>query len=184
MADSYILDPFYALASEVEATKTKVADSVFEGYKLSVAQTNDINNRAMQVALHDTAAFAGLKQQIANAVGETMLAEARTTGAIGRVAMETQRLIMEQEEATRGLIDGLNTQNLNTALVNQNTALVGGGLGYAGLGLQYGGLNTAYQSAATNSAISAIGSTIGTQSFVNTGSVANSSQNTASTNIV
>ena len=184
MADSYILDPFYALASEVEATKTKVADSVFEGYKLSVAQTNDINNRAMQVALHDTAAFADIKQQIADAIGQTMLAAARTDAAVGRVAMETQALIMQQEEKTRELIDGLNTQNLNTALINQNTALVGGGLGYAGLGLQYGGLNTAYQSVATTSAVNALQSQVGTQSFVNTGSVANSSQNTASTNIV
>lgn len=184
MADSYVLDPFYALASEVEATKTKVADSVFEGYKLSVAQTNDINNRAMQVALHDTAAFAEIKQSIADSIGQTMLAAARTDAAVGRVAMETQALIMQQDEFTRELINGLNTQNLNTALINQNTALIGGGVGYAGLGMQYGGLNTAYQSASTTSAINAIGSTIGTQSFVNTGSVANSSQNTASTNIV
>jgi phage gpG-like protein len=184
MADSYMMDPFYALSREVESTKTKVADSVFEGYKLSVAQTNDINNRAMQVALHDTAAFAEIKQQIANAIGETMLAASRTDGAIGRNAMSTQALIMEQEEKTRELIDGLNTQNLNTALINQNTALIGGGLGYGALGLQYGGLNTAYQSAASTSAINALGSQIGTQSFINTGSVANSSQNTASTNIV
>jgi hypothetical protein len=183
MADSYMLDPFYAIAAEVEATKTKVADSVFEGYKLSVAQTNDINNRAMQVALHDTAAFAEIKQQIANAIGETMKAEAGSSSAVARVAMETQRLIMEQEETTRGLIEDLNTQNLNTALINQNTALVGGGLGYQGLGMQYGGLNSAYQNASTTSAINAIGSTIGTQSFVNTGTVANSSQNTASSNI-
>jgi hypothetical protein len=72
MADisSFVMDPFYALSREVEATKTKVADSVFENYKLQVAQTNDINNRAMQVALHDTAAFAEIKQQIANAIGE------------------------------------------------------------------------------------------------------------------
>ena len=183
MADSYVLDPFYALASEVEATKTKVADSVFEGYKLSVAQTNDINNRAMQVALHDTAAFADIKQQVANAIGETMLAAARTDAAIGRNAMTTQALIMEQEEKTRELIDGLNTQNLNTALINQNTALVGGGLGYGALGLQYGGLNSAYQSVATTSAINALGSQIESQSLINTGAMTDSTQNTASTNI-
>lgn len=181
--DGIISDPFYALANEVEAVKTKVADSVFEGYKLSVAQTNDINNRAMQVALHDTSALDGLKGQVADAIGQTMLAAGRTDSAIGATAMTTQRMIMEQDEFTRGLIDSLNTQNLNTALINQNGALVAGGIGYQGLGLQYGGLNTAYQTQAVNSAVNAIGSTVGTQSFINTGSVANSSQNTASTNI-
>lgn len=184
MADSYVLDPFYALSREVESTKTKVADSVFEGYKLSVAQTNDINNRAMQVALHDTAAFADLKQQIANSIGETMLAAARTEGAIGRNAMSTQALIMEQEEKTRELIEALNTQNLNTTLINQNTALVGGGIGYQGLGLAYGGLNTAVQSVNLASATNALQSQIQDQSLVNTGTMSGSEQTQTPTNVV
>jgi hypothetical protein len=180
---SFVMDPFYALSREVEATKTKVADSVFENYKLQVAQSNDINNRAMQVALHDTAAFATIKQQIADSVLQTMLAAGRTDAQIGATAMSTQRLVMEQAEKTRGLITGLNTQNLNTALINQNTALVGGGLGYQGLGLAYGGLNSAYQSVQTNTAINALGSQVVGQRLVNTGTFTGSNQTATPTNI-
>ena len=180
---SFVMDPFYALSREVEATKTKVADSVFENYKLQVAQTNDINNRAMQVALHDTAALADLKQQVADSVLQTMLAAARTDAQIGATAMSTQRLVMEQAEKTRGLVSALNTQNLNTALINQNTALIGGGLGYNQLGLAYGGLNSAFQSANVNTAINALGSQVVGQRLVNTGTFTGSSQSATPTNI-
>ena len=183
MAD-FMLDPFYAISREVEATKTKVADSVFEGYKLSVAQTNDINDRAMQVALHNDSAFADLKQQVANSIAETMLAASRTDGAIGRSAMSTQQLIMEQEEKTRELIDGLNTQNLNTSFINGNTALVAGGLAYGGLGLAAGGLNTAVQNANLSSATNALQSQIQDQSLVNTGTMTGSEQTQTPTNVV
>lgn len=181
---SFVMDPFYALSREIEATKTKVADSVFEGYKLSVAQTNDINNRAMQVALHDTAAFADLKQQIADGVAQTMLAAARTDAAIAATAGLTQRMIMEDGVRTRDLISGLNTQNLNTALINQNTALVGGGLAYGGLGLAHGALNTAFQSANLASATNALQSQIQDQSLVNTGTMTDSTQTQTPTNVV
>ena len=185
MADmtSFTMDPFYALAREVEATKTKVSDSIFENYKLQVAQTNDINNRAMQVALHDSTALADLKQQIADSVLQTMLAASRTDAAIGQTAMSTQRTVMEQGELTRGLISALNTQNLNTALINTNTALVGGGLAYSGLGLAYGGLNSAYQSANTNSAINAFQSQLTAQGVINTGTMTGTTQTATPTSI-
>lgn len=182
MAD-FMTDPFYALASEVEATKTKVADSVFEGYKLSVAQTNDINNRAMQVALHDSSAFADLNAAISAGTLQTMIAASRTDGVLGSTAMTTQRLIMEEAERTRELVDGLNTQNLNTALINSNTALVGGGIGYQGLGLAYGGLGSAVQSVNTSSAVQALQSQVADQSIVNTGAMT-STQTQSPTNIV
>ena len=181
---SFVMDPFYALSREVEATKTKVADSVFENYKLQVAQTNDINNRAMQVALHDSTALANLKQQVADSVVQTMLAASRTDGQIGATAMSTQRLVMEQAEKTRGLVSALNTQNLNTALINQNTALVGGGIGYGQLGLAYGGLNTAYQSANLSSAVNAIGSQVSGQRLVNTGTYTGNVQSQTPTNVL
>jgi hypothetical protein len=170
MADTgYTMDPFYALSKEIEATKTKVADSVFENYKLSVAQTNDINNRAMQVALHDTAALADLKAAVSKGTLEAMLAASRTDAAIGQTAMATQRVVMEQGEATRGLINAINTQNLNTALINTNTALVGSGVAYNGLGIAAAGVNSAVQSANTNSAVNAFQSQLSGQRFVNTG---------------
>lgn len=187
MADgitSFTMDPFYALSREIEATKTKVADSVFENYKLQVAQTNDINNRAMQVALHDATALADIKQAATEGTLQTMLAAARTDAQIATTALSTQRLIMEQSEATRALIAGLNTQNLNTALINTNTALVGGGIGYQGLGLAYGGLNTAYQSVSQNAAINAIGSQLSSQGLVNTGTMTGTTQTQSPNNIV
>jgi hypothetical protein len=185
MADytSFVMDPFYALSREVEATKTKVSDSIFENYKLQVAQTNDINNRAMQVALHDASALADLKQATSNGTLQAMLAASRTDAAVGQTAMATQRLTMEEAERTRGLVNALNTQNLNTALINTNTALVAGGLGYQNLGLAYGGLNTAYQSANVNSAVNAFQSQLTSQRFVNTGTANGNTQTSTPTSV-
>lgn len=166
MADMTTLttDPFFALTGQVNGVREKVSDSIFENYKLQVAQTNDINNRAMQVALHDASELAAIKQEIANSTLQTMLAAARTDAAIGQTAMATQRTVMEQGELTRGLINGINTQNLNTALINTNTALSGLGGQYAGLGLAYGGAVSAYQSANQVNALSALNSAIASQS--------------------
>ncbi len=184
MADMLNLttDPFFHLSREIGSTREKVSDSIFENYKLQVAQTNDINNRAMQVALHDSTAFADLKTQIADANTQSMLgiertnakiaeaslqamlAASRTDAAIGQTAAATMRAVMEQGEVTRNLINGLNTQNLNTALINTNTAITGLGVQYGGLGLAYGGAVAAYQSANTNSALNALNSAIASQS--------------------
>lgn len=176
-------DPFFSLSGQVQDVKTKVADSIFENYKLQVAQTNDINNRAMQVALHDATAFADLKAAVSNGTLQTMLAAARTDAAIGATAMSTQRTVMEQGEATRALINGLNTQNLNTALINTNTALTGLNNQYAGLGLAYGGAVSAVQSANSVNAINALHSAISTQGMVNTGTMTGTSQTSTPTSI-
>jgi hypothetical protein len=182
MADMLTTDPFFMLNGQVQSVREKVSDSIFENYKLQVAQTNDINNRAMQVALHDSTAFADLKSQIADAntqamlaaertgakiaesTLQSMLAAARTDAQIGQTAAATVRAIMEQAELTRGLINGLNTQNLNTALINTNTAFAGLGVQYGGLGLAYGGAVSAYQSANQVNALSALNSAIASQS--------------------
>jgi len=191
MADMLTTDPFFALTGQIQGVREKVSDSIFENYKLQVAQTNDINNRAMQVALHDASALADLKQATSDGTLQTMLAASRTDAAIGatssatqRVIMDTaaqqqrltmdaaaqqQRLTMEQAEATRRLIVDLNTQNLNTALINTNTALTGLGGQYAGLGLAYGGAVSAVQSANSTNAINALNSAIATQGMVTVG---------------
>jgi hypothetical protein len=167
-------DPFFELSREIASTREKVSDSIFENYKLQVAQTNDINNRAMQVALHDASALADLKQATSEGTLQTMLAAARTDAAIGQTsaavqrsiadaAIVQQRLTMEQSEMTRNLINGLNTQNLNTALINTNTALTGLGNQYAGLGLAYGGAVSAVQSANQVNALSALNSAVASQ---------------------
>jgi len=169
MADMLTTDPFFNLTNQVAGVREKVSDSIFENYKLQVAQTNDINNRAMQVALHDATELANIKQEIANSTLQTMLAASRTDAAIGATAAANQRLVMEQAEATRRLIVDLNTQNLNTALINTNTALTGLGVSYGGLGLAYGGAVSAYQSANSTSAINALNSAIASQGMVTVG---------------
>ena len=163
MADMLTTDPFFSLLQNVQDVKTKVSDSIFENYKLQVAQTNDVNNRAMQVALHNATALSDLKTATTNGTLQAMLAASRTDAQIGATAMATQRTIMEQGELTRGLIASLNTQNLNTALINTNTALVGVGGQYAGLGLAYGGAVSAYQSANQVNAVNALGSAVANQ---------------------
>ena len=176
-------DPFFSLSGQINDVKTKVADSIFENYKLQVAQTNDINNRAMQVALHDATALADLKQAVSEGTLQTMLAASRTDAAIGATAMSTQRTVMEQGEATRGLIGALNTQNLNTALINTNTALTGLNGAYAGLGLAYGGAVSAVQSANSVNAVNALNSAIATQGLVNTGTMTGTTQTATPTSI-
>ena len=91
-------DPFFSLLGTINDVKTKVSDSIFENYKLQVAQTNDINNRAMQVALHDATELANIKQEVANSTLQTMLAAARTDAQIGATSSAQQRLIMEQAD--------------------------------------------------------------------------------------
>jgi hypothetical protein len=184
MADFLTTDPFFHLSREISSTREKISDSIFENYKLQVAQTNDINNRAMQVALHDSTALADLKQAVAEGTLQTMLAAGRTDAAIGQTAMSTQRTVMEQGELTRGLVNGLNTQNLNTALINTNTALSGLGGQYAGLGLAYGGAVAAYQSANSVNAINALNSAISNQGLVNTGTMTGTTQTSTPTSIV
>ena len=171
-----VTDPFFSILQNVQDVKTKVADSIFENYKLQVAQANDINNRAMQVALHDTAALADLKQATSEGTLQTMLAAARTDSAIGATAAATQRAVFEQGELTRNLINGLNTQNLNTALINTNIGFSGLNGQYAGLGLAYGGAVAAVQSANQVSSLNALNSAIASQGVVNTGTMTGTTQ--------
>ena len=194
MADMLTTDPFFALTGQIQGVREKVSDSIFENYKLQVAQTNDINNRAMQVALHDATALADLKQATSEGTLQTMLAAARTDAAIGatsagiqrsiaEAAITQQRVTMEEGERTRGLINALNTQNLNTALINTNVAYSGLGVQYGGLGLAYGGAVSAFQSASTNSALNALNSAISSQGMVNTGTMTGVGQTSTPTSI-
>jgi len=176
-------DAFFSLLQNVQDVKTKVADSIFENYKLQVAQTSDINNRAMQVALHDASALSDLKAATAKGTLETMLAAQRTDGVVAATAGATQRDVFRQGEFTRGLVSDLNTINLNTALINTNTALSGIGGQYAGLGLAYGGAVSAVQSVNSVSAVNALGSAISGQRIVNTGSMTGTNQVSTSTSI-
>jgi hypothetical protein len=183
MADMLTTDPFFALTSQIGGVREKVSDSVFENYKLQVAQTSDINNRAMQVALHDASELSSIKQEVSNGTLQAMLAASRTDAAIGATASATQRTIFEQGELTRRLVQDLNTQNLNTALINTNTALSGLGGQYAGLGLAYGGAVAAYQSANTVSSVNALNSALASNGMINTGTLSGVAQTATPTTI-
>jgi hypothetical protein len=183
MADMLTTDPFFSLLATVQDVKTKVSDSIFENYKLQVAQANEANNRAMQVALRNATAQADLKNAVSKSTLEAMLSAARTDAAIGATAAATQRLNYEQGELTRGVVNAINTQNLNTALINTNTALNGVNGQYAGLGLAYGGAVAAYQSANQVRAINALQSAISNQGLVNTGTMTGTTQTSTPTSI-
>jgi hypothetical protein len=194
MADMLTIDPFFVLTGQVHDVREKVSDSIFENYKLQVAQTNDINNRAMQVALNKSTALSDLKAAASKGVLETMLAAARTDAAIGQTsaavqrsvagaAIEQQFVTMQEGEKTRGLANALNTQNLNTALINTNVAFAGLNTLYGGLGVAYGGAVSATQIAQTNSAVNALNSAISNQRLINTGDMANTTQTSTPTSI-
>jgi len=177
MADyNLTTDPFFHISREVGSTREKVSDGIFENYKLQVAQTNDINNRSMQVALHNTSSLADLKSAVSKGTLETMLAAARTDGLAAATAAATTAAVMRQGEMTRGLVNELNTQNLNTALINTNIGFSGLNTLYGGLGLAYGGAVNATQVATTNSAVNALDSAISNQRLINTGNIANTTQ--------
>ena len=183
MADMLTTDPFFSLLATVKDVGTKVSESIFENYKLQVAQANEANNRAMQVALRNATAQADLKNAVSKSTLEAMLSASRTDAAIGATAAATQRLTYEQGELTRGVVNAINTQNLNTALINTNTALNGVNGQYAGLGLAYGGAVAAYQSANQVSAINALQSATSSQRFVNTGSSTGTVQTSTPTSV-
>jgi hypothetical protein len=183
MADMLTIDPFFVLTGQINDVKTKVADGVLENYKMQVAQTNDINNRAMQTMISESTILSDIKAQIAAASMATQLSAARTDAAIAVSNATMQRVILEQADSVKGLMNGLNTQNLNTALVNTNQALVGLNGVYGGLNLAYGGAIAAVQSANTNSAINALGSAIAGQGMVNTGTMTGTTQTASPTTI-
>jgi hypothetical protein len=185
MADMINLttDPFFHLSREIGSTREKVSDSIFENYKLQVAQTNDINNRAMQTAFHTDQALAATKQAINDANTAAMLAGARTDALVMQEAARTRELTMAEAALTRNLINDINRENLNTALINTNTSLVGLNGLYGGLGLAYGGAVSAYQSANSLSAINALNSAISSQGLVNTGTMTGTTQTSTPTSI-
>lgn len=115
------VDPHLLILQSLGDAKEQIAASVFENYKLQVAQANEINNRSLQVSLHNARELADIKAAINKNTLEIALAAARTDAAIAAAALETQREIMRQGELTRNLINTLNTQNLNTALINTTT---------------------------------------------------------------
>jgi hypothetical protein len=179
------MDPLFQIYTKLGEIETKVADSVFENYKLSVAQTNDINNRAMQTAFHTDAAIAALKQTVNDANTQNLLAAERLNSAVQLAAAHTNEVVMNEGGATRALIGSIDRENLNRQLTDRATEIFALREGYRGWERDWGRLNSAVQSANVSSQIAALGSQLQSarQGVINTGTFTGNTQTQTPTNI-
>ena len=179
------MDPLFQVYTKMGEIETKIANSIFENYKLNVAQTNDINNRAMQTAFHTDAAIAALKQTVNDANTQNLLAFERLNSAVQLAAAHTNEVVMQEGSATRALIGSIDRENLNRQLSDRAAEIVALREGYRGWERDWGRLNGAYQTAAVSSQIAALGSQLQStrQGIVNTGTMAGTAQTSTPTNI-
>ena len=179
------MDPLFQIYTKMGEIETKVADSVFENYKLQVAQANDINNRAMQTAFHTDSSLAALKQAVADANTQTLLGFERLNAAVQLAAAHTNEVTMNEAGATRALIGTIDRENLNRQLTDRFTEIAALREGYRGFERDWGRLNGAYQALGVNSQLSALASQIQgvRQGVINTGTMTGTSQTATPTNI-
>lgn len=183
--ETMLTDPLFQVYTKLGEVETKVSDSIFENYKLQVAQTNDINNRAMQTAFATDSAVAALKQVVNDANAQNMLAAERLKAAVMQSAAHTNEVTVSQGIVTRAEIAGIDRQNLNRELTDRATEVIALRDGFRRFDRDFAGLNSAVQSANVHSQISALGSQLQSvgQSFVNTGSSTGTVQTSEPTNI-
>lgn len=179
------MDPLFQIYTKMGEIETKVANSVFENYKLSVAQTNDINNRAMQTAFHTDATIAALKQTVNDANTQNMLAFERLNSAVQLAAAHTNEVVMGEGGATRALIGSIDRENLNRQLSDRAAEIVALREGFRGFDRDWGRLNSAFQASSVSSQIAALGSQLQSsrQGVVNTGTMTGTTQTSTPTNI-
>lgn len=182
---SFTTDPMFQVYTKLGEIETKISDSVFENYKLQVAQTNDINNRAMQTAFHTDSALAALKQTVNDANTQSMLAAERLKSAIQLSAAHTAEVVMGEAGTTNGLIGSIDRENLSRELTDRATEIAALSEGYRGWERDWVGLNGVTQVAGVSSQISALGSQLQSvgQGFVNTGTATGTVQTATPTNI-
>lgn len=185
MLKEEIMDPLFQIYTKLGEIETKVADSVFENYKLSVAQTNDINNRAMQTAFHTDAAIAALKQTVNDANTQNLLAFERLNSAVQLAAAHTNEVVMNEASATRTIIGSIDRENLNRQLTDRAVEIAALSEGVRGWERDWGRLNGAYQSANVATQIAALGSQLQSarQGVINTGTFTGNTQTQTPTNI-
>ena len=179
------MDPLFQIYTKMGEIETKVADSVFENYKLNVAQSNDINNRAMQTAFHTDAALAAIKQVVNDANTQNLLGFERLGAAVQLAAAHTNEVTMNEGGATRALIGAIDRENLNRALTDRATEVIALREGFRGYDRDWGRLNGAFQSASVSNQIAALGSQLPSarQGVVNTGTMTGTTQTSNPTNI-
>ena len=179
------MDPLFQVYTKLGEIETKVSNSIFENYKLQVAQSNDINNRAMQTAFHTDATLAGIKQAVNDANTQNMLAFERLNSAVQLAAAHTNEVVMNEAGATRALIGSIDRENLNRQLTDRATEVIALREGFRGWERDWGRLNGAYQAASVSNQIAALGSQLQgvRQGIVNTGTMAGTTQASNPTNI-
>jgi hypothetical protein len=184
--ESFMTDPMFQVYTKLGEIETKISDSVFENYKLNVAQTNDINNRAMQTAFHTDAALAALRQTVNDANTQSLLAAERLKSAIELGTAHTNEVVMKEGSVTNSIIGSIDRENLSRELTDRAVEIAALREGYRGWERDWGGLNTAFQSANVSSQVSALGSQLQSvrQGFVNTGTAIDTTQTSNPTNIV
>jgi hypothetical protein len=182
---SFTTDPMFQIYTKMGEIETKVSDSIFENYKLQVAQTNDINNRAMQTAFHTAAQLDALKQTVNDANTQSMLAAERLKSAIQLSAAHTAEVIMNEGSATNAIIGSIDRENLNRELTDRATEVIALREGFRGWDRDFDGLNGAFQAVGVSSQIAALGSQLQSagQGFVNTGIATDTTQTANPTNI-
>jgi hypothetical protein len=183
--ESFMTDPMFQVYTKLGEIETKISDSVFENYKLQVAQTNDINNRAMQTAFHTDAALAALRQTVNDANTQSLLAAERLKSAIELGTAHTNEVVMNEGSVTKSTIGSIDRENLSRELTDRAVEIAALREGYRGWERDWGGLNTAFQSANVSSQVSALGSQLQSvrQGFINTGIAADTTQTSNPTNI-
>ncbi len=183
--ESFMSDPLFQVYTKMGEIETKISDSIFENYKLQVAQTNEINNRAMQTAFHTDAALAALRQTVNDANTQNLLAAERIKSAVELSAAHTNEVTMKEGSLIASIVGSIDRENLSRELTDRATEIVALREGYRGWERDWGGLNTAVQSASVSSQISALGSQLQSvgQGFINTGTAVDTTQTSTPTNI-
>jgi hypothetical protein len=183
--ESFTTDPMFQVYTKLGEIETKISDSIFENYKLQVAQTNDLNNRAMQTAFHTDSALAALKQTVNDANTQSMLAAERLKSAVQLAAAHTAEVVMSEGGATNGIIGSIDRENLSRELTDRATEVIALREGFRGWERDWVGLQGVTQVAGVSSQISALGSQLQGvgQGFVNTGLAVDTSQTATPTNI-
>lgn len=179
------MDPMFQVYTKMGEIETKISNSVFENYKLNVAQTNDINNRAMQTAFHTDATLAAIKQAVNDSNTQNLLAFERLNSTVLQSAAHSNEVAMQEGAATRALIGGIDRENLNRQLSDRAVEIAALREGYRGWERDWGRLNGAYQAASVTSQINALGSQLQSvrQGVINTGTMTGTTQTSTPTNI-
>lgn len=165
------VDPFLGLTGQVNSVKEDIADALGKEYRATIAHTANVNELAFQTFIWRNNLLANVKAELVIADHATELAQAHTAAAEAFAHGQEQVTALEQADSQSDLINILNAQNLNTAIINTTTTLVSSAGLNEGLVGAVAGAVASTQIATTVSAVNATNSATASQGMVNTGSM-------------